>query len=70
MQDRYNNAESEKYYKPIMHFTGKQRQAADFKALVIVEYRRSGLSVNEFVTKFNTENPQDTITKHQLFRWQ
>lgn len=60
--------------EPIMDYmkrtTGRQREAADFKALTVEMYQGSGLSVNEFIKHFNAENPEATITKAQLFRWQ
>jgi len=68
-QDRYNKVEHEP--KPILQYTGKQREEANAKAWIVVQYHQSGLSPEEFVAKFNTENPpEDAITKSQLFRWQ
>lgn len=50
---------------------GKQREAADFKMLVIRDYQESGLSPTDFVDRFNVENPpEDAITVSKLFRWQ
>lgn len=55
----------------ILEYTGKQREEADFHALVVAEYRHSGLSPDEFVQRFNEENPpEDAITTSKLFRWQ
>lgn len=55
----------------ILQFTGKQREGADFRALVVTEYQRSGLSPEEYVLTFNAENPpEDAITTSRLFRWQ
>lgn len=55
----------------ILQFTGKQREGADFRALVVTEYQRSGLSPEEYVLNFNSENPpEDAITTSKLFRWQ
>lgn len=55
----------------ILQFTGKQREGADFRALVVTEYQRSGLSPEEYVLTFNAENPpEDAITTSKLFRWQ
>ena len=56
---------------PILAYTGKQRAEADFRALVVAEYQHSGLSPDEYVEKFNAENPpEDAITTSKLFRWQ
>lgn len=55
----------------ILEYTGKQREEADFRALVVAEYQHSGLSPNEYVQRFNEENPpEDAITTSKLFRWQ
>lgn len=55
----------------ILQYTGKQRVEADFRALVVAEYQHSGLSPDEYVAKFNCENPpEDAITTSKLFRWQ
>ena len=55
----------------ILQYTGKQRAEADFRALVVAEYQHSGLSPDEYVEKFNAENPpEDAITTSKLFRWQ
>jgi hypothetical protein len=71
-QDRYNTADPAPItsYAEIMQYTGKQRAAADFKAQVVSEYHQMGLSVDAFIANFNERNPNDTITKPQLFRWQ
>lgn len=48
----------------ILQFTGKQREGADFRALVVTEYQRSGLSPEEYVlpsmqkTRPRTQSPQ------------
>lgn len=58
-------------FPDILQFTGKQREGADFRALVVVEYQHSGLSPDEYVAKFNEKNPpEDAITTSKLFRWQ
>lgn len=58
-------------FPDILQFTGKQREGADFRALVVTEYQRSGLSPEEYVLNFNSENPpEDAITTSKLFRWQ
>ena len=58
-------------FPDILQFTGKQREGADFRALVVTEYQRSGLSPEEYVLTFNAENPpEDAITTSKLFRWQ
>ena len=67
-QDRYNQVEQEP--APVLQYTGKQREAADFKALISSWYDRFGGSIEEFVRQFNEENPpEDAITVKQLYRW-
>lgn len=57
--------------KTFLDFTGKQRENADFRALVVNQYQQSGLSPDEFVEAFNGSNPpEDWITKTKLYRWQ
>lgn len=68
-QDRYNHVKHE--CAPVMQYTGKQREEADYKAWVVVQFHQSGLSVKEFVAKYNNENPpEDAISISQLYRWQ
>ena len=53
-----------------MKYTGKQRDEANQKAWIVVQYQQSGLSPDKFILKFNADNPlEDAITKSQLFRW-
>lgn len=55
----------------ILQFTGKQRDEANAKAWVVEQYQREGLSPDDFVSWFNSNNPaEDAITKSKLFRWQ
>lgn len=55
----------------ILQFTGKQRDEANAKAWVVEQYQQKGLSPNDFVSWFNSNNPtEDAITKSKLFRWQ
>lgn len=69
-QNKYNNVVEEIHYKEITQFTGKQREEANFKALIVENYKKSHLSPDEYVKDFNERNPEDVITKSQLFRWQ
>lgn len=58
-------------YESILQYSGKQRENADFRLLVVLEYQRSGLSPDEFVQQFNAESPPDeAISTSKLFRWQ
>lgn len=68
IQEKYYNIVPE--YKPILQFTGKQREDANFRAWVVEQYRQWGLSPDGFIEKFNQDNPDDNISKSQLFRWQ
>lgn len=69
-QNKYNNVQEEVTYKEVTQFTGKQREEANFKALIVEQYKRSQLSPDDFVKDFNERNPDSVITKSQLFRWQ
>lgn len=70
VQNRYNHIQEETVYGEITHYTGKQREEANFKALIVERYRQSHLSPDDFVRDFNRRNPEDAITKSKLFRWQ
>ncbi len=68
-QDHYNHVEREP--EDILHYTGKQREEANNKAWIVVQYLQSGLPPDDFVQRFNAENPpEDAITDSKLFRWQ
>lgn len=55
----------------ILQFTSKQRDEANAKAWVVEQYQHEGLSPDDFVSWFNSNNPtEDAITKSKLFRWQ
>lgn len=69
-QNKYNHVQEEVAYKEVTQFTGKQREEANFKALIVEQYKRSQLSPDDFVKDFNDRNPDSVITKSQLFRWQ
>lgn len=71
-QDRYNNIDTPRtsHDEMMSKYTGKQRETANYHAQIVKEYQQSGLSPDKFVSKHNSENPDDTITKSQLFRWQ
>lgn len=69
-QDKYNHVQDEVIYKEITQFTGKQREEANLKALIVEQYKRSQLCPDDFVNDFNERNPDSIITKSQLFRWQ
>lgn len=68
-QDKYLKQQTEEY-KPIMEYTKKQREEADKKVEIVLLYKKSKLSPDEFVKKFNNENPNNEISTSQLFRWQ
>lgn len=69
-QNKYNHVQEEVAYKEVTQFTGKQREEANFKALIVERYKQSQLSPDDFVKDFNERNPDSVITKSQLFRWQ
>ena len=67
-QDKYYNIKTEP--APILQYSGKQREDADYKAWVVVQYRTLGLPVDAFLDKINSEDPTaPPITPSQLFRW-
>lgn len=67
-QDKYNHIERER--KSILHFTAKQREDANAKAWIVEQYWRSRLSPEEFIEEYNAENPDEPLSRAQLFRWQ
>ncbi len=68
-QDRYYNKKKE--HTPILHYTEKQRQEADFKAIIVKDYQVSGLKPNDFIEKFNANDDTNiTLTRSKLFNWQ
>lgn len=67
-QARYYGEQPPK--KDFMQFTGKERAAADFKALAVGQYQYSELTTDDFIEWFNDANPEQHITRDQLFRWQ
>jgi len=53
--------------------TGKQREAADRRAWIIEQYWHSRQSPDDFVTTYNTSNPECPeypLNIHRLMRWQ
>ena len=69
-QDKYNNVQKEQAHNDMMQFTGKQREEANFKALIVENYQKSQRSPDDYIKDFNERNPDSMITKSQLFRWQ
>ena len=69
-QDKYNNVQKEQAHNDMMQFTGKQREEANFKALIVENYQKSQQSPDDYIKDFNERNPDSMITKSQLFRWQ
>lgn len=51
-------------------FTFEQRREAEVKTLIVEEYQSSGLSPDDFANWHNEAEPDNPITKSQLFRWQ
>lgn len=50
-------------------YTGKQQEEANFKMRIVQLYIYSGLPPAAFVEDFNNNNPDDTISISQLYRW-
>lgn len=69
-QNKYNNVQDEVIYKEITQFTGKQREEANFKALIVERYKQSPLSLSDYVKDFNERNPDSVITRAKVLRWQ
>lgn len=69
-QNKYNNVQEEVTFNELTQFTGKQREEANFKALIVEQYKRSQLSPDDFVKDFNERNPDSVITRSKLLRWQ
>lgn len=68
-QARYNGEQPTP--ADILQCSGNQRDTANEKAWIVAQYHQWGLSPDDFVTKFNAENPpEDAITVSKLFRWQ
>ena len=44
-QDKYNNVQKEQAHNDMMQFTGKQREEANFKALIVENYRNGPLMI-------------------------
>lgn len=77
LQDQYNSQQSnqapEKNYKPTLHYTGKQREEADRKAMIVLEYWQSSKPLNDFVALYNAQipnHPESHINIHKLMSWQ
>ncbi|MDL2327581.1 Mu transposase C-terminal domain-containing protein [Ruminococcaceae bacterium OttesenSCG-928-A11] len=64
----YNGVISEQ--PDILSFPAKQREAADYRAFIVEEYWRSGLSPADYVANYNQTNPTDPLNTDRLFRWQ
>ncbi len=69
-QNKYNNVQEEVAYQEITQYTGKQREEANLRALIVEQYQRSQSSLDDYVKDFNERNPDNVITKPQLLRWQ
>lgn len=67
-QDLYNGILHEP--EDIMSHTQKRRDAVEYKAYIVEEYWRSGLSPNEYVAQYNRTNPQAPLKTDRLFDWQ
>lgn len=70
-QDRYYQKTIEADYNNLTAaYKGLQRDEANRKAELVNQYRLAHLSVDEFLEMYNKENPEHTVTKSQLFRYQ
>ena len=68
-QDKYLGNESDKVNYFLSTYTGKQQEEANFKMRIVQLYIYSGLLPAAFVEDFNNNNPDDTISISQLYRW-
>ena len=48
-QDKYNNVQKEQAHNDMMQFTGKQREEANFKALIVENYQKSQRSPDDYI---------------------
>ena len=55
-QALYNNQVQHPDNKAMLKYSGEQRKQADLKALIVSQYQQSGLSIDEFIFRFNQEN--------------
>lgn len=54
-----------------MQCTSKQRDEANAKAWIVEQYHQSGLSPDDFIARYNADNPhEDALNKSRLYRWQ
>ena len=55
-QDKYNNVQKEQAHNDMMQFTGKQREEANFKALIVENYQKSQRSPDDYIKDFDIVN--------------
>ena len=68
-QDKYLGNESDNINYFLSTYTGTQQEEANFKMRIVQLYIYSGLPPAAFVEDFNNNNPDDTISISQLYRW-
>ena len=66
-QDKYNNVQKEQAHNDMMQFTGKQREEANFKALIVENYQKSQRSPDDYIKDFNERNPDSMIQSPSSF---
>jgi len=70
-QEKYWHEDIKKNTPDLTEIYNKKFLApAELKAYIVKWYQSSGLSATEYVKKYNGQNPNDTITESQLYRYQ
>ena len=67
-QDRYNSVEKEPELL-IERYSLTQIKEAEYKASIVLDFQRSGVSAEKFIQDFNIRNGEN-FTNKQLYKWQ
>lgn len=67
-QDRYNGVEKEPELL-IERYSLTQIKEAEYKASIVLDFQRSGVSAEKFIQDFNVRNGEN-FTNKQLYKWQ
>ncbi|MDE7363907.1 MAG: Mu transposase C-terminal domain-containing protein, partial [Ruminococcus sp.] len=67
-QDRYNGVEKEPELL-IERYSLMQIKDAEYKASIVLDFQRSGVSADKFIQDFNARN-NENFTTRQLYQWQ
>lgn len=67
-QDRYNGVEKEPELL-IEQYSLTQIKEAEYKASIVLDFQRAGMSADKFLQDFNLKN-NECFTTRQLYHWQ